>query len=193
MSQNREPPAYQEYAAAMLTKLPFRTMTLQDRGLLYTIRLECWVNKQLPSNHHDLAKVLGLPADEVAASLNAVMQFFEMTGNFIVCPELENYRAHLAERKFKQSQGGKRGSAITNGKRVRKVHADNPAALSSNSSTNLQVSRQDSVESSIQSNIAKPSQTQFSKKRVIDDPFVREYEAAEQCTADDYAKASKGY
>jgi uncharacterized protein YdaU (DUF1376 family) len=193
MSQNREPPAYQEYAATVLSKLSFRTMTLQDRGLLYTMRLECWINKQLPNNHRDLAKVLGLPVDEVAASLVAVMEFFEITGDFIICPELENYRTHLAERKLKQSQGGKRGSAITNNKRSRKVYADNSGNSSTNSSTNSQVSCQDSVESSVQSNQAKPSQTQFSNKRVIDDPFVRDYEAAEQCTADDYAKASKGY
>ncbi|MCP5246579.1 MAG: hypothetical protein H6937_11800 [Burkholderiales bacterium] len=193
MSQNREPPAFQEYAATMLSKLSFRTMPLQDRGLLYTMRLECWVNKQLPSNHHDLAKVLGQPVEEVTASLAAVMEFFEIDGNFIVCPELESYRVHLAERKLKQSQGGKRGSAITNDKRSRKVHADNPSDLSSNSSTNPQVSRQGSVESSVQSNTAKPSQTQFSKKGAIDDPFVRDYEAAEQCSADAYAKASKGY
>lgn len=193
MSQNREPPAFQEYAASMLSNLPFRTMTLQERGLLYTMRLECWVNKQLPSKHHDLAKILGHPVEEIAASLAAVMEFFEIAGNFIVCPELEDYRVHLAERKLKQSQGGKRGSAITNGKRSRKVHADNPSDLSSNSSTNPQVSHQGSVESSVQSSTEKPSKTQFSKKRIVDDPFVRDYEAAEQCTADDYAKVSKGY
>jgi len=193
MSQNREPPAFQEYAASMLSNLPFRTMTLQERGLLYTMRLECWVNKQLPSNHHDLAKVLGQPVEEVTASLAAVMEFFEIAGNFTVCPELENYRVHLAERKLKQSQGGKRGSAITNGKRSRKVHVDNPSGLSSNSSTNPQVSRQGSVESSVQYSTTQPSQTQFSRKGVIDDQFVRDYESAEQCTADDYTKASKGY
>ncbi|TXI38905.1 MAG: hypothetical protein E6Q59_05840 [Nitrosomonas sp.] len=193
MSQNREPPAFQEYAATMLSNLQFRRMSLQDRGLLFTMRLECWVNKQLPSDHHDLAKILGLPVDEVTVSLTAAMEFFEITGDFIVCPELENYRAHLAERKRKQSQGGKHGSAITNGKRNRKVHADNPGDLSSNSSTNSQVPCQGSIESSVQSSTAKPSQTQFSKKGIIDDPFVRDYEAAEQCTADDYCRASDGY
>ncbi len=192
MSLNREPPAFQEYAASMLSNLSFRTMTLQERGLLYTLRLECWVNKELPSNHHNLAKVLGLPVEEITASLAAIMEFFEIAGDFIACPELENYRVHLLERKLKQSQGGKRGSAITNGKRSRKAHADNPSDLSSNSPTNPQVSRQDSVESSVQSSTVKPSQTQSSKKGVIDDPFVRDYEAAEQCTADDYDKASNG-
>ena len=49
--QNRKPPAYQEYAATILAQLPFRAMNLQDRGLLFTMRLECWVNTRLPSNH----------------------------------------------------------------------------------------------------------------------------------------------
>jgi hypothetical protein len=71
MGQNRSAPAYQEYATALLAQLPFRTMTLQDRGLLYTMRMECWVNIRLPQNHADLAKVLGLPVAEVAESLTA--------------------------------------------------------------------------------------------------------------------------
>jgi len=159
MTQNRKPPAYQEYAATILVQIPFRTMTLQDRGLLYTMRLECWVNQRLPNDPGDLSKVLGFSASEISSSLAAVMSFFAIDGDFIICPELEDYRAHLSERKLKQSQDGKRGSAITNGKRSRKAHADNPSDLSSNS----QVSRQGSVESSVQSITAKPSQTQFSK------------------------------
>lgn len=193
MTQNRKPPAYQEYAATILVQIPFRTMSLRDRGLLYTMRLECWVNQRLPNDPGDLSKVLGFSAAEISASLPVVMPFFAIDGDFIICPELESYRAHLAERKLKQSQGGKRGSAITNSKRSRKVHADNPDDLSSNSPTNPQVSHQGSVESSVQSSTAKPSQTQFSKKSVVDDPFVRDYEVAEQCTADEYHKASKGY
>lgn len=93
-------------------------MTLPERGLLYTIKLECWVNVRLPYNHDDLAKVLGVKVTEVDASLDSVMPFFEVVDGFIICPELENYRAYLDKRKNKQSEGGKRGSAITNGKRM---------------------------------------------------------------------------
>ena len=75
------------------------------------------VNKQLPNDPVMLAKALGLPIDEVKASLPAVMHFFKIEGEFIICPELEDYRAHLDERKHKQSQGGKAGSTITNEKR----------------------------------------------------------------------------
>ncbi|MDP2225624.1 hypothetical protein [Nitrosomonas sp.] len=200
MAQNRKAPAYQEYAATILAQIPFRTMTLQDRGLLYTMRLECWVNMYLPNNHIDLAKVLGVPVAEVMASLPTVMPFFEIAGDFIICPELEDYRTHLTDRKFKQSEGGKNGSAITNSKRSRnaKVRDEDSSStpssnLSTNSTTTPQVPCQGELESSVQSNTEKPNQTQSIKKAVIDDPFVRDYEAAEQCTADDYAKVSKGY
>lgn len=191
MSQNRDAPAYQEYAATMLTQIPFRTMSLQDRGLLYTMRLECWVNVQLPNNHTDLAKVLGLPVAEVAGSLAAVMPFFEIVDGFIISPELENYRAHLADRKIKQSQGGKRGSAITNSKRNRPAKTVDDGVTSTPSSTS-RLPRQGGVESSVQPRTEKPSQNQLAGRAVIDDPFVTAYEAAESCTADAYAKASGG-
>jgi len=190
MSQNRDAPAFQEYAAAMLSRLPFRTMLLQERGLLYTMRLECWVNMRLPVNHGDLAKVLGLPVAEVTASLPAVMPFFEVVDGYIISPELEDYRAHLAERKHKQSQGGKRGSAITNGKRNRPAKAAD-AGASSTSSSNSRLPRRGGVESSVQTSTAQQSQNQPSEKGGVDS-FVAEYEAAESFAANDYAKASRG-
>jgi len=191
MSQNRDAPAYQEYAATILAQLPFRTMMLQDRGLLYTMRLECWVNVRLPNNHSDLAKVLGLSVAEVAGSLAAVMPFFEVADGFIVSPELENYRAHLADRKSKQSHGGKRGSAITNGKRNRPEKAVDTGVSSTPSSTS-RLPRRGGGESLVQPSTEKPSQNQPSERRVVTDPFVAEYEAAESCTAEAYAKASGG-
>ena len=39
MSQNRDAPAYQEYAANLLARREFRAMSLPERGLLYTLRL----------------------------------------------------------------------------------------------------------------------------------------------------------
>jgi hypothetical protein len=191
MSQNRDAPAYQEYAAAILAQLPFRTMTLQDRGLLYTMRLECWVNVRFPHNHTDLAKVLGLPVAEVAGSLAAVMPFFEVVDGFIISPELENYRAHLADLKSKQSHGGKRGSAITNSKRNRPAKAVNVGVTSTPSSTS-RLPRRGGGESSVQPSTEKPSQNQRPARGVVTDPFVAEYEAAENCSPDAYAKASRG-
>lgn len=203
MAQNRKPPAYQEYAATILAALPFRTMSLRSRGLFYTMRLECWVNQRLPSDQDHLAKILGFSTAEVSASLPAVMPFFAIDNEFIICPELEEYREYLAERRQKQSRGGKTGSSITNSKRNKKIrnHTDDDSITlpspttstsTSNSSTTLQAPRRGTNESSVQSKTAKPSQNQFSNKRGIDDSFVAEYEAAEQCTTDDYCRASRG-
>lgn len=198
MSQNRDAPAYQEYAATILAQLPFRTMTLQDRGLLYTMRLECWVNVRLPHNHNDLAKVLGLPVGEVAGSLASVMSFFEVVDGFIISPELENYRAYLEDRKSKQSHGGKRGSAITNGKRNRPAKAVDDGVSSIPSSTS-RLPRRGGGESLVKSSTKKQSQTQPSVKGITtvansdaNAEWLAEYEAAESCTAEDYAKASGG-
>lgn len=191
MSQNRDAPAYQEYAATMLSRLTFRTMSLQDRGLLYTMRLECWVNVQLPSNSNDLAKVLGLPIEQVAESLAAVKPFFAVVDGFIISPELEDYRTHLAERKIKQSQGGKRGSAITNSKRSGRQTSADPENTSMPASTS-RLTRQVSSESSVQHKSAKQNKTQLPVNGVIADPFIAEYEAEERRAASAYASASGG-
>jgi len=190
MPQNREPPAYQEYAATILAQLHFRKMSLQDRGLFFTMRLECWVNLRLPQNHTELAKVLGLPISEVAESLASVMFFFKIVDGFIICPELENYRTHLADRRIKQSQGGKLGSKITNTKRKQKetTEPDGSATPSSNS----QHTRQGKVESLVQLNAENQSQNQYSGRERKTDPFVAEYEEAEKNSAEAYAKASNG-
>lgn len=195
MAQNRDAPAYQEYAAAMLAQIPFRTMSLQDRGLLFTMRLECWVNVRLPNNSIALAKVLGKSECDVAESLPAVMPFFKIVDGFIISSELESYRAHLADRKLKQSKGGKLGSAITNRKNKRPakpVDIDVSSTPPSTPSSNSRPPRQGTREPLVQPNTAKPSQTQSSGKAVVIDQFVTDYEAAQGCTPEAYAQASGG-
>lgn len=110
MTQNREPPAFQEYAAAMLAKRDFQLLSLAERGLLYNMRLECWVNHNLPESPGAIAKILGFDRGEVEACLPAVMPFFVIKGGLIVCPELDDLRATYAERRERQAEGGKRSA-----------------------------------------------------------------------------------
>ena len=117
MSQNRDAPAYQEYAASLMAKLAYRTMTLREPGLAWTMRNECWVNGTLPGRHDLLAKVLGVTQQEIDDCLPAVMAFFDVADGLIFCPELEGYRKHLEERKEKLSRSGKAGADITNKKK----------------------------------------------------------------------------
>lgn len=105
--QNRTPPAYQEYAAAMMSRIEYRTLTLRQRGLLYSMRMECWVNRYLPESPDVLARILGFDVAEVAAEIPYVMQFFSVENGRIFCPELEAYREHLDERRERQSAAAK--------------------------------------------------------------------------------------
>lgn len=113
MAQNRKAPAYQEYAASMLSNRHFRLMSLAERGLLYTMRLECWENNQTPSSPAELAKYFGFTIEEIQDALTEKVKSFyiEKTGSF-TCPELDNYRQYLEEYKSKQIAGGKKGAAI---------------------------------------------------------------------------------
>jgi len=104
----------------MLSDVRFRLMTLQEKGLLYIMRLECWVNRGLPDNPSILAKVLGLDPAEVKAALPAVMPFFAVENGLIFSPELEAYRAHLEQARIRMIEGGKRGADKTNATRKRK-------------------------------------------------------------------------
>lgn len=187
MAQNREAPAYQEYPATILAQINFRKMSLQDRGLFCTMRFECWVNMKLPASPEVLAKILGVPFQQVHESLPAVMPYFKVVDDLLICPELEDYRTHLAERRIKQSEGGKLGSAKTN--RDRKCNSQNGTH---NDSSSSQVTRRGNHEPLDKSKAKNQSQNQSTAGGGIRDKFVDDYEAAENCSPDEYLKASKG-
>jgi hypothetical protein len=181
MSQNREPPAYLEYAAAMLVKIEYLTMRLPERGLFDTMRRWCWVNKGLPGRHDLLAKVLGVTEQEIDDYLPAVMPFFSVSEGLIFCPELEDYRKHLEDRKEKQSRGGKTGSALTNKKRYgAKARTDTDVTSTSSSTLKAprQLTRRGQVESLIQPNPIQTNQPQSLEKEVVNDTWLDGYDAA---------------
>lgn len=77
MAQNRDAPAYQEYAASVMAKTQYRVLSLSERGLLYTLKLECWVNREMPSDPATLARVLGFDAADVARALPQVLHHLQ--------------------------------------------------------------------------------------------------------------------
>lgn len=97
-----------------MATIEYRLLSLAERGLLYSMRLECWVNQQLPSDPEKLAKTLGFTREEILAALPSILYFFEDRGGLLTSPELENYRANLTERLKRQSSGGRNGAAKTN-------------------------------------------------------------------------------
>lgn len=163
MAQNRKPPAFQEYAATILSSKAFRVMSLSQRGLLFTMRLECWVNQAVPSLSNELAKYLGIGHEELTEALSRdVISFFNDSGSLYTCPELEDYRQHLKEQREKQSAGGKKGAAKTN-KKWEGVE-----------SGKSQVTR----ESLDKSSSVQLNSNHTLERDNINDDFVRDYESA---------------
>lgn len=177
MTQNKPPPAFQEYAANMMASVQYRVLNLSERGLLYTMRLECWVNQSLPTEPEKIAKILGFRNEEVKSVLPAVMPFFAIKDGEIVCPELEDYRAHLEDIRSKQSSGGKAGAAKTNWRR--KSQSDQTGLADSTPPTaNPQVTRASTRESLVKSSLDQHSKTQPVRKEDVDSEWLNDYERA---------------
>lgn len=149
MTPNRTAPAYQEYAASMMARFEYRTLTLAQRGLLYSMRLECWVNQFLPESPEVLARILGFDPAEVAAELPYVLPFFELKNGRITSPDLESYRQRVEGIRERQARGGKAGAAKTNARKTRANTGvlGNPSNPSPTPSSNPKVPRRVTVES----------------------------------------------
>ncbi len=148
----------------MMARTDYRVLSLAERGLLYSLRLECWVNQTLPESPDVLARVLGLDHAEVAKALPAVMRFFRGIDGLITCPELEDYRTHLEGIRERQSAGGRRGAEKTNEARAPKrteVLSGNPSSNPS-SSPSSHPSGNFRVLSSVQPSPAQPRGRGFS-------------------------------
>jgi hypothetical protein len=175
-----------EYAAAMMSVVEYRTLTLSERGLLYSMRLECWVNHSLPESPSTLARILGYDVAEVKSALPAVMKFFSFANGQIVSPDLEDYRAYLKRIRDKQKEGGKRGAELSNKNRNSKPIRGGSGCPTSNPKDNPQVTRTPTRGSSVQSSPIQLSQNQSSVKGInLNDNSTDQWIA-------DYDKASNG-
>lgn len=110
--QKREPPAYQEYASSILSKAEFREMTMQERGLFYTLKMECWVNRSVPKDHKKLAQFIGISILELEELLPNIMPFFATFEGRIHSPELDNYRLHLERISNARAKGANKTNSM---------------------------------------------------------------------------------
>ena len=107
---SRQPPAFQCYASDWLATEGFKLASLAERGLLFTILCQEWVNDSLPSDPASLARLVGLPIEDVKPALTPfVLAFFEKEGDRLVCPELRAMKAQYLERREERSRSGRRG------------------------------------------------------------------------------------
>ena len=119
--RKRPPPAYQEYASDMLADIDYRSMTLGERGLFHTLRLECWVNGKVHSDFRRLAVTLNIPEASLEKAFTPLVEGkFKIVGDCYVSEELENYREELLDRHGRMAAGGSVG-----GRRTQQNHREN--------------------------------------------------------------------
>lgn len=119
-------PAFQEYPADYLGNRDWRCLTLAQRGLLQTMRFECWTVGNVPADQEELAQCVGIAVDELAKMLTSkVLQYFNKVGDSYVCEALDNYKAYLVNRREKMVEGGRKGGKKTQGK----VSLSHPSSL----------------------------------------------------------------
>jgi len=199
MAQNLPAPCFQVYAASTLASRPFRQADLAVRGLIHTMELECWVNHRLPHDPADLAKFLGIAANEINAALPAAMAFFNIDGEGIYSPRLEDYRQHLNEIRAKQKTGGKKGAEITNKKNGRTAKPADIELQSKSANPQVYPQVEARVSSKAKSSTVNQSQTQPLEKVItptvnagVNAEWLAGYENVESCTPEAYARASGG-
>jgi hypothetical protein len=141
-----------------------------ERGLLMTIRLECWVNKRMPADPTTLSKVLGAPLEQVKEALPAIAPFLKAVDGHLICPELEDYREHLSGIRDKKSEGGKLGAKITNaGRKTADPQKDE-------SRCSVPSNPRDTRDSLVKSRLVQSSENQSLEKGGVDKDWVGAYE-----------------
>jgi len=181
--ERRPPPAYQEYASDMLANSKYRMMSLAEKGLFDLLRRECWVNHEVPFEKSEMASYLGIPISDIEKNLtHKVLGFFQEKNQFLICPELDNYKQGLKEKHEKMANGGRNG-----GKRTQHNHKLSKATLES-SFNPLRRAEQSRDE------LNKEEKKSLKEELLTNDlvQWKRDYDAAPE-TSISYLKASKGY
>ena len=151
------------------------------------MRLECWQNSEVPATENELAKYLGYEFSEIQSALTKhVKSFFTLNNGSFYSPELEDYRQHLDQRKTKQSEGGKRGAAIVNGK-SNKPRKQASASDSAMSSGNSQAPRRGEGESLVKLSSEKQSQPQ-PLENDVNDAWLNDYDKGLQVVDNEYSR-----
>lgn len=104
-------PWFRIFASHYLADRNFRTASLEERGLVLSMQLECWVCTDIPSDPTELSQILGVPSDQVKRSLSPkVLSFFNTRNENYYSQFLDDQRNEFLARRKKQSEGGHKGA-----------------------------------------------------------------------------------
>lgn len=139
----RQPPSYPEYASDILASHAFKRLDATARGILWTLRMEWWVNGDLPTDPHLLSRLVGLPANELDNALPLFAPFLSInnsTGTFSF-PELAMRKASTIAARNAQSLGGKKTARINQERAKSTKGANHSATQGANHSANHSASQ----------------------------------------------------
>lgn len=180
----KDVPYFPLYAANILASKPFRVMTLEQRGLWITLMMECWVNRNVPSDLSEMAKFLGLSVPEVSRATAALQTFsLDREGSQIFSRELEEQREKFLNSREGKSKGGKLGAERKKEKQRQKQLGDAKGAPEGDPEGSL-----------IQLNSNSFNSNQLIKEDVMskeNKEWLSDYEDASDASTD-YLRASKG-
>jgi len=186
MYKLRRPPAFQEYATDTLADRSFRMLSLAERGLRTTMRMECWANETIPCSPKELALFLNLnPADVQINLTSGVLSYFDENDGNLSCPELEGQRERLMAQRAAQSTGGKKGGQTTQ-KKYKDFQVVNEANLEADPKAKIKVLSRD------EENREEESREELSVRKSLMEPhfdWVANYDAADSI---EYKKKSIG-
>lgn len=106
-------PWFRIFSSHYLSDRDFRTASLEERGLVFSMLLECWSNVDIPSELNELSQILSVPSQQVEHALTPkALSFFKQRGNSYYSEYLDEQRNSFLEKRKKQIEGGKKGAAI---------------------------------------------------------------------------------
>ena len=145
------------------------------------MKLECWVNKHLPSNKCDLGKLFNLNEAEVDSLLTPnLLSFFTEKDESLFFTELEAYRENLEAQKVAFSEGGKKGGQATQKK--------NKLAKATLEATLKPLNRDDMDRDDMKRKELNKREGMFDN-----DEWLKEYDEVKPITNRPYIEQSKGY
>ena len=101
-------PAFQFYPKDWLTDPDVVCMSMGQRGAYITLICYCWKEDKLPNNPDYIRKLLGnIPKWKTL--WNGIKHKFEIQGDYLVHPRLEEERIKQEEYRKKKSNAGKKG------------------------------------------------------------------------------------
>jgi len=161
-------PYFAFYASDTMADKRYRSMSLDERGLLITMMCECWVNHSLPADKISIGKWLGFKDGEIEGALtDRVLTFFSSEKGELICPEIEKYRKKILDSRESKSKGGKKGA----NKRWRKAEDDGSPIGSPNSISMGRWKEKNRIEKT-------RSDSQESADNTTNDTWINEYERA---------------